>query len=195
MPLAAALEPRAIRTCTAWIARSSTALAVSDVESHRIGIRRIAIDERGLRHQRRARSSCAGPIGTRSIPTSATPCPTPRSTGTPAGSRKPASTTCACPTTLTSPAFMDACDELGLVVMDCIPGWQYFNPDPAFVELQYRNCRELIRRDRNRPCVDPVGGVAERVRDAAGVRRAGTRHRARGVPGRPVLHRRVDDGV
>jgi beta-galactosidase len=52
-----------------------------------------------------------------------------------------------------STAFMDACDELGLVVMDCIPGWQYFNPDPAFVELQYRNCRELVRRDRNHPCV------------------------------------------
>jgi len=52
-----------------------------------------------------------------------------------------------------SPAFMDACDELGLVVMDCIPGWQYFNPDPAFAELQYRNCRTLIRRDRNHPCV------------------------------------------
>jgi beta-galactosidase len=52
-----------------------------------------------------------------------------------------------------SPAFMDACDELGLVVMNCIPGWQFFNPDPAFVELQYRNCRDLIRRDRNHPCV------------------------------------------
>ena len=48
---------------------------------------------------------------------------------------------------------MDACDELGLVVMNCIPGWQYFNPDPAFVDLQYRNCRDLIRRDRNHPCV------------------------------------------
>jgi beta-galactosidase len=52
-----------------------------------------------------------------------------------------------------APAFMDACDELGLVVMNCIPGWQYFNPDPAFVDLQYRNCRDLIRRDRNHPCV------------------------------------------
>jgi beta-galactosidase len=52
-----------------------------------------------------------------------------------------------------APAFMDACDELGLVVMNCIPGWQYFNPDPAFAELQYRNCRDLIRRDRNHPCV------------------------------------------
>ena len=52
-----------------------------------------------------------------------------------------------------APAFMDACDELGLVVMNCIPGWQYFNPDPAFADLQYRNCRDLIRRDRNHPCV------------------------------------------
>ncbi|HEX6746933.1 MAG TPA: glycoside hydrolase family 2 TIM barrel-domain containing protein [Longimicrobium sp.] len=52
-----------------------------------------------------------------------------------------------------SPAFMDACDELGIVVMNCIPGWQYFGPDPAFTELQYRNARELVRRDRNRPSV------------------------------------------
>jgi beta-galactosidase len=52
-----------------------------------------------------------------------------------------------------APAFMDACDELGLVVMDCIPGWQYFGEDPRFAELQYRNCRDLIRRDRNRPSV------------------------------------------
>ncbi|HUF13731.1 MAG TPA: glycoside hydrolase family 2 TIM barrel-domain containing protein [Longimicrobiales bacterium] len=52
-----------------------------------------------------------------------------------------------------SPAFMDACDELGLVVMNCIPGWQYFGEDPEFAELQYRNTRELIRRDRNHPCV------------------------------------------
>ena len=53
-----------------------------------------------------------------------------------------------------APAFMDACDELGLVVMDCIPGWQYFDREnPAFAELQLDNCRALIRRDRNHPCV------------------------------------------
>lgn len=53
-----------------------------------------------------------------------------------------------------APAFMKACDELGLVVMDCIPGWQYFNrDDPAFTALQYENCRRMIRRDRNHPCV------------------------------------------
>jgi len=53
-----------------------------------------------------------------------------------------------------APAFMDACDELGLVVMNCIPGWQYFNrDDPAFTEVQYENCRRLMRRDRNHPSV------------------------------------------
>ncbi|MDW8309602.1 MAG: glycoside hydrolase family 2 TIM barrel-domain containing protein, partial [Verrucomicrobiales bacterium] len=52
-----------------------------------------------------------------------------------------------------SPAFLDACDELGIVVMNCLMGWQYFNPDPAFAALKLRECRELIRRDRNHPSV------------------------------------------
>jgi beta-galactosidase len=53
-----------------------------------------------------------------------------------------------------APAFMDACDELGLVVMDCIPGWQFYNrEDPRFTEIQLDNCRRLLRRDRNHPCV------------------------------------------
>jgi len=52
-----------------------------------------------------------------------------------------------------SPAFMDACDELGLLVLDAIPGWQYFNPDPAFQDQAIQTCRDMIRRDRNHPCV------------------------------------------
>jgi len=52
-----------------------------------------------------------------------------------------------------SPAFLDACDELGLVVMNCLMGWQFFNPNPAFAELKYQECRQLVRRDRNHPCV------------------------------------------
>lgn len=52
-----------------------------------------------------------------------------------------------------SPAFLEACDELGLVVLDSILGWQYFNPDPAFTTQKLRECRELVRRDRNHPCV------------------------------------------
>jgi beta-galactosidase len=53
-----------------------------------------------------------------------------------------------------APAFLDACDELGLVVMDCIPGWQYFDRESEeFAALQVDNCRQMIRRDRNHPCV------------------------------------------
>ncbi|MEK7781143.1 MAG: DUF4982 domain-containing protein, partial [Verrucomicrobiota bacterium] len=37
--------------------------------------------------------------------------------------------------------------------MNCLMGWQYFGKDPAFAELKYQESRQLIRRDRNHPCV------------------------------------------
>lgn len=52
-----------------------------------------------------------------------------------------------------SPAFMRACDELGLVVLDAILGWQYYNEDPAFRAYTFNSARQLIRRDRNHPSV------------------------------------------
>ena len=51
------------------------------------------------------------------------------------------------------PAFMDACDELGLFVIDPTPGWQYWNKDPEWGKKVHQNTREIIRRDRNHPCV------------------------------------------
>lgn len=51
------------------------------------------------------------------------------------------------------PAFMDACDELGLFVIVATPGWQYWNKDPKFGELVQENNRQMIRRDRNHPSV------------------------------------------
>lgn len=51
------------------------------------------------------------------------------------------------------PAFMDACDELGLFVIVATPGWQYWNNDPEFARLVHRNTRQMIRRDRNHPSV------------------------------------------
>lgn len=51
------------------------------------------------------------------------------------------------------PAFMDACDELGLFVIVPTPGWQYWNKDPLFAERVHRNTRDIIRRDRNHPSV------------------------------------------
>lgn len=47
-----------------------------------------------------------------------------------------------------SPAFLDACDELGIMVLDAILGWQYFG-DKAFEKLALQSSRDLIRRDRN----------------------------------------------
>ncbi|MBB6251012.1 glycoside hydrolase family 2 TIM barrel-domain containing protein [Nitrospirillum iridis] len=51
------------------------------------------------------------------------------------------------------PAFLDAADEVGLLVLDGIPGWQYAPQDPAFAAQVVRTCRDMIRRDRNHPSV------------------------------------------
>lgn len=51
------------------------------------------------------------------------------------------------------PAFMDACDELGLFIIVPTPGWQYWNKDPRFGELVHENTRQIIRRDRNHTSV------------------------------------------
>lgn len=52
-----------------------------------------------------------------------------------------------------STAFLNACDELGIVVIDAILGWQYFNDSHDFIGFCYDSARKLIRRDRNHPCV------------------------------------------
>ncbi|KAA6302945.1 MAG: Beta-galactosidase [Candidatus Ordinivivax streblomastigis] len=51
------------------------------------------------------------------------------------------------------PAFLDACDKYGLVVVECIPGWQYFNSDSIFINRLFDVGRNMIRRDRNHPSV------------------------------------------
>ncbi len=51
------------------------------------------------------------------------------------------------------PAFMDACDELGLLVIDNTPGWQFWNDAPEFGRRVFSDIRNLVRRDRNHPSV------------------------------------------
>jgi beta-galactosidase len=52
-----------------------------------------------------------------------------------------------------SPDFIAACDELGLVVLDPILGWQYNPATPQFEANRIQAVHELVRRDRNHPSV------------------------------------------
>ena len=47
------------------------------------------------------------------------------------------------------PAFMDACDELGLFALVEVPGWQFWNKEPIFAERIYSDIRNMIRIHRN----------------------------------------------
>ena len=51
------------------------------------------------------------------------------------------------------PAFMDACDELGLFVIVNTPGWQFWNKEPIFAKRVYSDIQNMVRRDRNHPSV------------------------------------------
>lgn len=51
-----------------------------------------------------------------------------------------------------SPHFLDACDEIGLLVFEEIPGWQHIG-DEGWKEIACRNVEEMIRRDWNHPSI------------------------------------------
>ncbi|HCM59763.1 MAG TPA: hypothetical protein DIS74_05220 [Bacteroidales bacterium] len=51
-----------------------------------------------------------------------------------------------------SPAFLDACDELGLMVIDAVPGW-HRDSDPVSAGAALHEVQMLCRRDRNHPSV------------------------------------------
>jgi beta-galactosidase len=48
--------------------------------------------------------------------------------------------------------FLDACDEIGLLVLEEIPGWQHIG-DEAWKDLSVDNVGRMIRRDWNHPSI------------------------------------------
>jgi beta-galactosidase len=51
-----------------------------------------------------------------------------------------------------SPHFLDACDQIGLMVWEEPPGWQYVG-DPRYQALVLQNVHDMVVRDRSRPSV------------------------------------------
>ena len=51
-----------------------------------------------------------------------------------------------------SPAFLDACDELGLLVFPEMPGWQHIG-DEVWQAQALQNCREMVCQCRNHPSI------------------------------------------
>jgi beta-galactosidase len=63
-----------------------------------------------------------------------------------------------------SPHFLDACDELGLLVFEEIPGWQHIG-DQQWKDLSVRYVEEMIRRDWNHPSIILWGVRVNESRD------------------------------
>lgn len=51
-----------------------------------------------------------------------------------------------------SEAFLDACDELGLMVWEELPGWQYLG-NQSWKDLALGDVKDMVVRDRNHPAV------------------------------------------
>ena len=68
-----------------------------------------------------------------------------------------------------SPHFLDACDELGLLVWEEAPGWHNVSSNPAWQDLVVQNVRDMVTRDRNRPSVAIWGTRLNETPDVPGL--------------------------
>ena len=98
-----------------------------------------------------------------------------------------------------SPDFLDACDELGLLVWEEAPGWHNVSTTPAWQDLVVQNVRDMVIRDRSRPSVVIWGTRLNETRDLPGLW-AATRQAARELDssrpssGAMAFHEDVDLG-
>ncbi len=68
-----------------------------------------------------------------------------------------------------SPHFLDACDELGLLVWEEAPGWHNVSGSPAWQDLVIQNVRDMVIRDRSRPSVVIWGTRLNETPDVPGL--------------------------
>jgi beta-galactosidase len=68
-----------------------------------------------------------------------------------------------------SPHFLDACDELGLLVWEEAPGWHDVSTSPAWQDLVVQNVHDMVIRDRSRPSVIIWGTRLNETRDVPGL--------------------------
>src|SRR5260370_12217068 len=73
-----------------------------------------------------------------------------------------------------SPHFLDACDELGLLVWEEAPGWHDVSTTPAWQDLVVQNVRDMVRRDPTQPSVLPWGAPLNQTPDPPPPRAAPT---------------------
>ena len=49
--------------------------------------------------------------------------------------------------------FLNRCDEIGLLVVNEIPGWQHLMPEETWREQVYTNTKKMVIEQRNHPCI------------------------------------------
>jgi beta-galactosidase len=68
-----------------------------------------------------------------------------------------------------SPHFLDACDELGLLVWEEAPGWHNVSSNQGWQDLVIQNVRDMVVRDRSRPSVVIWGTRLNETPDVPGL--------------------------
>ena len=81
-----------------------------------------------------------------------------------------------------SPDFLDASDELGLLVWEEAPGWHNVSTNAGWQDLVVQNVRDMVIRDRSRPSVVIWGTRLNETPDIPGLW-AATRQAARELDG------------
>ena len=81
-----------------------------------------------------------------------------------------------------SPDFLDACDELGLLVWEEAPGWHNVSTMAAWQDAVVRDVRDMVIRDRSRPSVIIWGTRLNECKNFPGLW-AATRQAARELDG------------